>query len=301
MSMSDGETTRTGPPRPPPFPDRATARSLPRPWMPRPAAGYTRMAIVGHRDRRTPPFRRRPGVTAHLRFNSKAPRLGVCRRCLSAPRAVPCRGGKNGAGKISTARRSRQEQSDTRGVYSNCIERAASVSERGLPNGYNRSEIDPRLLPSLHPPRRAAGGPAFLAVARGGIGRADAGRLGFQGPRRRCGGCGLAEVAQEAGDQRRPAGLVAGAEAAAVVAVEVFVEQDQVAPVRVVGVAAVVAVAGPPAARVGQEEPRSAGATARCATSLQVHHRARAGRALDLAARRRRSGGTAPAPRSAGS
>ena len=49
---------------------------------------------------------------------------------------------------------------------------------------------------------------------------------------------------------------MAGADAAAGVAVEVFVEQHQVAPVRIVGVAAVVAVAGPPARFVGQKEPR---------------------------------------------
>src|SRR5262249_43281281 len=41
------------------------------------------------------------------------------------------------------------------------------------------------------------------------------------------------EQLQEAGDAPGPAGLVAGAEARPVVAVEVLVEQDQVAPVRV--------------------------------------------------------------------
>ena len=38
---------------------------------------------------------------------------------------------------------------------------------------------------------------------------------------------------QQLGDQAGPAGLMAGAEPGAVVAVEVFVEQDQVAPVRI--------------------------------------------------------------------
>ena len=57
-------------------------------------------------------------------------------------------------------------------------------------------------------------------------------------------------------DQRRPAGLMARAAGRARVAVEVLVEQHQVPPVRVVGEARVVAVAGPAAVRVGQEEPR---------------------------------------------
>ena len=37
--------------------------------------------------------------------------------------------------------------------------------------------------------------------------------------------------ADQIGDQRRPAGLMAGAQARAVVAVEIFVERDVVAPV----------------------------------------------------------------------
>ena len=45
----------------------------------------------------------------------------------------------------------------------------------------------------------------------------------------------LARLLQQLGDERGPAGLVAGAKAAAGVAVEVFVERDVVAPVRIRG------------------------------------------------------------------
>ncbi len=47
---------------------------------------------------------------------------------------------------------------------------------------------------------------------------------------------------------------MAGAQAPAGFAVEVFVEQDQVAPVRVLGIAAVVAMTGAASVRVAQEE-----------------------------------------------
>src|SRR5262249_5017426 len=54
--------------------------------------------------------------------------------------------------------------------------------------------------------------------------------------------------------QRRPAGLVAGAEAGAVVAVEGLVEQDQVAPVRVLLELPRAAVHRPPAVRPPRED-----------------------------------------------
>ena len=57
--------------------------------------------------------------------------------------------------------------------------------------------------------------------------------------------------------QSCPAGLVTRAEPRAVVAVEVFVEQDQVAPVRIVLELFRAAVDRPPAVRIPQEDPVS--------------------------------------------
>ena len=59
-------------------------------------------------------------------------------------------------------------------------------------------------------------------------------------------------------------------------------KSTQVAPVRIVGVARVVAVAGPAAVGVRQEERAPGGADSSRATSLEVQAAARAGRALDL-------------------
>ena len=59
-------------------------------------------------------------------------------------------------------------------------------------------------------------------------------------------------------DDPGPAGLVARAEAGAVVAVEVFVEQDVVAPVRIVLELLGAAVHRPPAVLVAQEDAREA-------------------------------------------
>src|SRR5205823_14752918 len=50
------------------------------------------------------------------------------------------------------------------------------------------------------------------------------------------------EVVEAAGDERSPAGLVRSAEAAPGLAVEVFVEEDEFAPVRVVGEAFIAAL-----------------------------------------------------------
>ena len=93
-----------------------------------------------------------------------------------------------------------------------------------------------------------------------------------------------------------------GAHAAPGVAVEVLVEEDQVLPVRIVrrsGGHRRDTGAGPCSS--GQEDPRQPRARSRRATCLQVMQPARSGRALDPERRRRRSGGTAPAPRRAGS
>ena len=107
----------------------------------------------------------------------------------------------------------------------------------------------------------------------------------------------LRHIMQQIRHQRRPAGLVARAEAAAGVAVEVLVEQHQVAPVRIVGVARVVAVAGPAACR------RRAGRGASAARP--VRRRPPSGSSccpsrsgIRPAACRRRSGDSAPALRS---
>src|SRR5687768_16888136 len=55
-----------------------------------------------------------------------------------------------------------------------------------------------------------------------------------------------AGAGHQEGDQRGPAGLVAGAQTLAAVAVEELVEEDEVFPVRVLGEARVVAAARPP-------------------------------------------------------
>ncbi len=64
------------------------------------------------------------------------------------------------------------------------------------------------------------------------------------------------EQVQQRSDQAGPSGLVAGAEAGAVVAVEVLVEQDQVAPVRIVLELGRAAVDRPPAVGIAQERAR---------------------------------------------
>src|SRR5437016_4669413 len=72
--------------------------------------------------------------------------------------------------------------------------------------------------------------------------------------------CGalFAALLQEFGDQARPAGLMAGAQAGAVVAMKVFVEEGQVAPVRTGRVPFLIAVDGTTAFRVAQEGARQA-------------------------------------------
>ena len=58
----------------------------------------------------------------------------------------------------------------------------------------------------------------------------------------------------ELGHQRGPAGLVAGADAGAIVAMEILVKQDVVAPVRVVLEAFGAAIDRPAAFGIAQEE-----------------------------------------------
>ena len=66
----------------------------------------------------------------------------------------------------------------------------------------------------------------------------------------------LADLLQELGDERRPPGLVAGAHAGAVVAVEVFVEGQQVAPVRIALELVRAAEYGASPVGIAQEEAR---------------------------------------------
>src|SRR4029079_16734502 len=62
------------------------------------------------------------------------------------------------------------------------------------------------------------------------------------------------EVLEAAHDDRPPAGLVAGADPASGVAMEVLVKQDELAPAGIAGEALVAAVAGPPPLGVREEE-----------------------------------------------
>src|SRR5205085_638789 len=64
------------------------------------------------------------------------------------------------------------------------------------------------------------------------------------------------EVVEAAGDERSPAGLMRCAEAAARLAVKVFVEEDEFAPVRIVGEACVVALPSRAALVVWDEDAR---------------------------------------------
>src|ERR1700688_3953059 len=91
----------------------------------------------------------------------------------------------------------------------------------------------------------------------------------------------LADVVEDPRGECRPAGLMAGAQAAPGVAVEVLVEEHQVAPVLVLGEAAVVAVACPPAGGVTLEEPRQAPSQL-LRYRVEIHHAPRAGRTFHL-------------------
>ena len=61
---------------------------------------------------------------------------------------------------------------------------------------------------------------------------------------------------QQSGHQRRPAGLMAGADAAAVVAVKVFMEQHEIAPMRIAGEPRIVRVARTATVGVRQKQRR---------------------------------------------
>src|SRR5271169_6674554 len=71
-------------------------------------------------------------------------------------------------------------------------------------------------------------------------------------------GAVLADLLQEFGDERRPPGLVASADARAVVAVEVFVKREQVAPVWITLELLRAAKHRAPPVAVAQEDARQA-------------------------------------------
>ena len=88
-------------------------------------------------------------------------------------------------------------------------------------------------------------------------------------------------VLQQTSDQGGPAGLMAGPEPLAGVAVEVLVEQDQIAPVRVLGEARVRPVARPPALVRQGRKIRARREASSLRDLLEIHQPAGAGRALD--------------------
>src|SRR4051794_16514821 len=89
-----------------------------------------------------------------------------------------------------------------------------------------------------------------------------------------------AEIVEQDCDQPGPAGLVAGADAGAIVAMKVLVEQEAVAPMRVILELPRGAEDGPPAAAVAQEgRGQTTGDLARHFEEVQLLPAA--GRALD--------------------
>ena len=109
----------------------------------------------------------------------------------------------------------------------------------------------------------------------------------------------FAALLQQFGDEAGPAGLMACSEAATVVAVKVFVEQNMIAKMRVGLKLLGLAEDRPPAVVVFQEDARQPPRQF-LGDLPEVHHLARAGRAFDLEDRRRNSGETSAAIRSAG-
>src|SRR5437879_467715 len=91
----------------------------------------------------------------------------------------------------------------------------------------------------------------------------------------------LPGLLQQLGDEARPSRLVTGTNAGAVVAVEVLVEEDEVAPVRIGGEALHAAVDRAPPIRVAQEDPRESPGELR-GDLPQGHHLPRPRRELDL-------------------
>src|SRR5215467_9021595 len=102
-----------------------------------------------------------------------------------------------------------------------------------------------------------------LAAARRGRGfgaarRLDLGDDGLLANVEQLLGGGGREQVHGARDDPGPSGLMARPEAGTVVAVEVLVEEDEVAPVRILLEFARSAVDGPPAVRVAQKDRRGA-------------------------------------------
>src|SRR5580692_11384737 len=89
------------------------------------------------------------------------------------------------------------------------------------------------------------------------------------------------EAAQAIGDGRRPAGVMARAEAAPRITVEIFVKEKIVLPERIDGVAAEGSRVGPRAVRAGQEN-RGRAALEFPRHRAEVHHLAAPGRAFNL-------------------
>src|ERR671925_1782990 len=95
-------------------------------------------------------------------------------------------------------------------------------------------------------------------------------------------GCPLfARLLQQLGDEAGPPRLVAGADAGTAVAVEVFIEKHEVAPMRITGEALDAAVDWATPVRVAQEDPREP-ARQLGGDLGERHHVARARRELDL-------------------
>src|SRR5262249_52543689 len=99
-----------------------------------------------------------------------------------------------------------------------------------------------------------AGWPMSARRARGSLRRLDLGGAGCLAEFEELLGCARREDVHDAGDAAGPPRLVAGADACAVVAVEVLVEQDQVTPVRVVLELARAAVYRAPAVLVAEKD-----------------------------------------------
>src|SRR6266852_1807920 len=91
---------------------------------------------------------------------------------------------------------------------------------------------------------------------------------------------GLSALLQQFRNDTRPAGLMARSDARPVVSVEIFVEQDQIAPMRVVAVLGSL-VYRPSAVLISQKYPRQAARDLRC-DFPERHVLARTGRTLNL-------------------
>src|SRR4029077_6716166 len=90
----------------------------------------------------------------------------------------------------------------------------------------------------------------------------------------------LSALLEQFCNDTRPAGLMARSHARPVVSVEIFVEQDQIAPMRVVAVPGGL-VYRPGALLISQEYPRQAARDLRCDFPKR-HILARSGRTLNL-------------------